>query len=75
MKALIISAFTVRRRLISSGHSHIPAKWAQKEMNRLEYWLAIGDALNIARKNETVLRLLMPGNFLKKFEEILKETK
>lgn len=75
MKTLILSAFQIRRRLISSGHSHIPAKWAQKEMNRLEYWLATGDALNIARKNEMILRVLMPGNFLKRFEEMLKETK
>jgi len=75
MKALIFSAFTIRRRLISSGRSLIPAEWARKEMARLEYWIATGNALNIARKNESVLRVLMPGNFLKKFELMLKETK
>jgi len=75
MKALIISAFIIRRRLISSGRSHIPVEWAQKEMARLEYWIATGNALNIARKNESVLRVLIPGNFIKKFELMLKETK
>ena len=75
MKKLISDAFAIRRRLISSGRSLIPAEWARKEMARLEYWLATGNALNIARKNETVLRVLIPGNFLKKFENLIKETK
>ena len=76
MKKLLLSdAFTIRRRLISSGCSHLPAEWARKEMNRLEYWIATGNALNIARKNETVLRVLIPGNFMKKFENLIKETK
>jgi len=72
MKKLISDAFTIRRRLIYSGRSLIPAEWARKEMERIEYWMATGDALNIARKNENVLRVLLPGNFIKKFENILK---
>jgi len=72
MKPLLLSAFSIRRRLISSGHSHIPVEWARKEMKRIEYWIATGNALNIARKNESVLRVLIPGNFLKKFELMLK---
>jgi len=75
MKALIISAFTIRRRLISSGRSQIPAEWARKEMARLEYWIATGNALNIARKNSSVLRVIIPGNFIKKFENELKGIK
>jgi len=72
MKQLLLSAFLIRRRLISSGRSLIPAEWARKEMARLEYWIATGNALNIARKNESVLRVLIPGNFLKRFENLLK---
>lgn len=75
MKPLIISAFTIRRRLITSGRSQLPAEWARKEMERIEYWIATGNALNIARKNEMILRVLIPGNFIKKFELMLKETK
>lgn len=72
MKSLLTAAFTIRRRLITSRRSQIPAEWARKEMNRLEYWIATGNALNIARKNEMVLRVLIPGNFIKRFETLLK---
>ena len=75
MKKLLISAFTVRRRLISSGRSQIPDSWAQEQMKKIEFWLSTGNALNIARKNEIVLRVLIPGNFIKRFEKILNETK
>lgn len=75
MKKLLLSAFAIRRRLISSGRSHLPAEWARKEMARIEYWIATGNALNIARKNENVLRVLIPGNFLKKFENELNKEK
>lgn len=75
MKQLLISAFLIRRRLITSGRSQIPAEWARKEMARIEYWIATGNALNIARKNEMILRVLIPGNFINKFENSIKETK
>jgi len=75
MKPLLLSAFTDRRRLISSGHSKLPETWTQKEMQRIEYYLATGNALNIARKNSSVLRVLLPWNFIKKFNELLKGTK
>jgi len=75
VKKLLTSAFTIRRRLISSGRSLIPAEWACKEMARIEYWIATGNALNIARKNENILRVLIPGNFLKKFENELNKEK
>lgn len=75
MKPLILSAFAIRRRLISSGRSQIPREWIQEQMKKIEFWLATGNALNIARKNETILRVLMPGNFIKRFEKILNETK
>jgi len=71
MKTLLTSAFSIRLRLITSGRSHIPEAWAIKEMNRIEYYLATGNALNIARKNAGVLRVLIPGNFLKEFENKL----
>lgn len=72
VKKLILSAFTIRRRLITSGRSLIPAEWARKEMARLEYLIATGNALNIARKNEMILRVLIPVNFIKRFETELK---
>ena len=75
MKKLLSDAFAIRRRLISSGRSQIPAEWARKEMARIEYWIATGNALNIARKNEMIFRVLIPGNFMKKFENLIKETK
>jgi len=75
MKTLLTSAFSIRRRLITSGRSYIPETWAIKEMKRIEYYLATGNALNIARKNAGVLRVLIPGNFLKEFENKLNETK
>lgn len=75
MKKLLSDAFLIRRRLMYSGRSHLPAEWARKEMNRLEYWLATGNALNIARKNEMILRVLIPGNFMKKFENKLNKEK
>jgi len=75
MKPLLLSAFLIRRRLITSGRSHIAEAWAIKEMKRIEYYLATGNALNIARKNSGVLRVLIPGNFLKEFENKLNEIK
>lgn len=74
MVALIRSAFFVRRRLIRRGMSFIPGKWAIEQMNRIEYLMANGSgALNIARKNQDVLRVLMTQNFLEKFNEMINE--
>lgn len=71
MVALIRSAFTVRRRLIRQKCSHIPEEWAIEQMNRIEYFMATGNALNIARKNQDVLRVLLTQNFLKKFNTMI----
>lgn len=71
MVALIRSAFTVRRRLIRQKCSCIPEKWAIEQMNRIEYFMATGNALNIARKNKDVLRVLITQNFLKKFNTMI----
>lgn len=73
MKSLIRSAFAIRRRLIRQKCSYIPEKWAIEQMNRIEYFMATGNALNIARKNQNVLRVLITQNFLEKFNLMLNE--
>lgn len=71
MKSLIRSAFSVRRRLIRQRCSYIPEKWAIEQMNRIEYFMATGNALNIAQKNQDVLRVLLTQNFLEKFNAMI----
>lgn len=72
MKTLLLSAFSVRRKLIQSGNSYINKSWALSQIKRLEYFLATGNALNIARKNQDILRVLLTQNFLKRFNEMVK---
>ena len=67
MKTLLKNGFKVRRKLILTGKSHLPDKWAIEKMKYIEYWLVNGDIKKLIQANKDLIIILLPTNFIRKF--------
>jgi len=67
MKTIIQHGFTVRRRLIRDGKSHLPAAWCLQKMAQVEYWLATAPVMQVVKNHKDLITILLPNNFIPKF--------
>lgn len=75
MKYLLKKAFDVRKKLILSKRSFLDGKWAIEKMRNIEYWIAHGNVDHVVQHHQNTIRVLMPSNFIHKFDELLKNQK
>lgn len=72
MKALLLKAISLRKRLNRTNKSYVRS---EQFIRNLEYWIANGANINqIVQKWEKEIRLMMPPNMMKEFESKLKIT-
>lgn len=71
MKQLLLSAITVRQRLIRTNKSHITGQAVEQFCRNLRYWIETGaDTEQLAKRWDKEIRVVMPNNFIKKYEQL-----
>jgi len=71
MKQLLLSALTIRERLIRTNKSHIRGCKVEQFMANLRYWLEQGtDPLYIVERWDKQIRTILTSNFINKYEQL-----
>ena len=70
MKELLLSAITLRLRLIRTNKSYIKGEQIEQFIVNLKYWLQNRSNLkSITERFDKEIRIILPNNFIKKYEE------
>lgn len=71
MKELLLSAITLRLRLIRTNKSYIKGEQIEQFIVNLKYWLESGtDPHIIAERWDGQIRVILTKNFISKYEQL-----
>jgi len=73
MKQLLLSAITLRLRLIRTNKSHIKGEQVEQFCRNLRYWIETGaDTERLVSRWDKEIRVVIPNNFINKYNKLKK---
>ena len=71
MKHLLLSAITIRERLIRTNKSHITGQAVEQFCRNLRYWIETGaDVEQLASRWDKEILTVIPNNFINKYNKL-----
>lgn len=71
MKELLLSAITLRLRLIRTNNGYITGAQVEQFLHNLRYWLESGtDPMMVVERWDGQIRVILTKNFISKYNEL-----